>query len=499
MLGTEEKNFENMLILSGGKFFGFFLTFLIPFFLSRWLTIEDYGTYKQIILLWMVFLQIQNLGMDLGLFYFVKTDPRNAPIFSLNVAAANLATTLLTIGALLFFSGQISNLLNNSQLATYIPYFCLVLLFSIPAQHFEHYLVSMDKIKWAFILEGLHEISKSCIIIMGFLFYNSLKTVLLMLSLLYLIKLCILICFNISLIKRHHINLSTGAAYLLKQVAYGFPLGIARIISAIIYFDKLIISFMYSVVQFTVYSVGCFEIPFVHTVLNTIWELASLEMVVARNTNDHQRLIALMRDTLRKIAILSIPIALFCIVFGKEIIIFIFSATYKNSVPYFRLFMLTFVANAFDCELLFRVCRENTVFLKIQVLNLLLTLLMMIFLGMIYGPLGALAGKIIAASISLIVMFKSVRRFLGVPLSEFLPWANIVWITLLCAFLSSSTYIFTTLAGMSGVLQLSFAATIYFVSVFLILSSFGIVSEMEKEYFKRKIIGLNIFAKQGIT
>ena len=224
MLGTEEKNFENMLILSGGKFFGFFLTFLIPFFLSRWLTIEDYGTYKQIILLWMIFLQIQNLGMDLGLFYFVKTDPRNAPIFSLNVTAANLATTLLTIGALLFFSGQISNLLNNSQLAAYIPYFCLVLLFSIPAQHFEHYLVSMDKIKWAFILEGLHEISKSCIIIMGFLFYNSLKTVLLMLSLLYLIKLCILVCFNIGLIKRHQINLSTGTPFLLKQVAYGFPL-----------------------------------------------------------------------------------------------------------------------------------------------------------------------------------------------------------------------------------------------------------------------------------
>ncbi|MBI2521716.1 MAG: oligosaccharide flippase family protein [Bdellovibrio sp.] len=499
MLQNAEKNLENMMLLSLGKFLGFMLAFIIPFFLSRWLSIQEYGTYKQLILLWMIFMQVQNLGMDLGLFYFVKTYPGSAPIFSINVISINTVTTLLTISALNYFSFHVANFLNNPQLTTYIPYFSFVLLFSIPAQHFENYLVSLGKIKSAFILEGVHEISKSCIIIIGFLFYNSLESVLVMLSILYFVKLSILIWFNHGLFDWVNINYASILNYMKKQILYGVPLGIARVISAIIYFDKLIISLMYSVAQFTIYSVGCFEIPFVHTVLNTIWELAALEMVAARNNNDRSYVITMMRDTIRKISILAIPIALFGIIFGNEIIIFIFSSTYKSSVPYFRLFMLTFLTNSFDCELLFRVFRENKAFLKIQAVNLCLTLLLMITLGKTYGPMGALAGKVAASSISLLIMFKKVRSILDVPLADFIPWGQIVRMLLLCLFLLSLIYIITVNINQNLMLQLSLAALLYFPSAFLIFARLGIVTETEKDYFKRKMEHLNIFVKQRIV
>ncbi len=490
MHAPDEKNLENMLLLSTGKLFGFLLAFFIPFFLSRWLTIESYGTYKQLILLWMIFLQIQNLGMDLGLFYFVKTYPENAPIFSSNVIIVNFATTVLTVCVLNVFSMNVANILNNDQLTTYLPYFSLVLLFSIPAQHFEHYLVSLDKIKWSIALESVHEIFKSGIIILGFLLYDSLKYVLLMLSALYFIKLLTLIWFNHRLIKHRHVDVTKGATWLRKQVLYGFPLGIARLISAVIYFDKIIISFMYSITQFTVYSVGCFEIPFARTVLNTIWELAAMEMVVAQNENMRQRLIFLMKDTLRKISILSIPIVIFGVVFGNEIITFIFSSTYESSVPYFRLFMLTFITNSFDCELIFRVFKENKIFLKIQTLNLFLTLSMMTTFGVIYGPFGALGGKVIASFISLYIMFIKVRGFLKLSISDFVPWNNIAFITLACTTFSTITYIASSFIKLTGLVQLSFCSLLYFSLVFVSFSLFGIFSPMEKEYFKRKIVYL---------
>ncbi|HAZ13632.1 MAG: hypothetical protein A2X86_13950 [Bdellovibrionales bacterium GWA2_49_15] len=493
---ANEKNFENMLILSSGKLFGFCLSFMIPFFLSRWLTIEDYGTYKQLILIWMIFMQVQNLGMDLGLFYFVKTYPKDSPILSINVMIVNLFTTLMTVAVLGILSETLANVLHNPGLATYIPSFSLVLIFSIPSQHFENYLISLGKIKWAFVLEGIHEIAKSCIILAGFLFFNSLRAVLLMLATLYMIKLTILLWYNLRAFKKQSLDISSGVAFLMKQVLYGFPLGIARIISALIYFDKLIISFMYSVTQFAIYSVGCFEIPFIRTMLNTMWELTSLEMVAAHNSKDSARLVSLMRDTMRKVSIIAIPIAIFGIIFAQEVIVGFFSSTYMASVPYFKLFMLVFLVNSFDCELLFRVFKANKIFLKIQILNLILTMMMMIILGLTYGPLGALVGKVISSAVSLAIMFKNVRRPLGVTLSEFVPIDIILWITVLCTVLGYSLLLVGNLAQLNGLTHLILSACLYFTTALLIFASLGIISEMEKEYFKRKILLLNIFAKQ---
>lgn len=472
-------HFEKTAILTLGQLAGLGINFVIPMFLSRWLTIEGYGTYKQLILIHTFLLLTVHMGIDWGLFYFVKRDPRHAPLFSLNVVLVDSCLAVVVIAVGLAGGTQFAALLQNPSLAIYLLAFAPYVFFSIPSHHFTHYLVVRDKIKAAVGLTIAFEVGKTAVILAGYYFFQSLTLVLLGLGAVSLIRYLVLVGWNLAESRARRLPLSALATHLPAQVRFALPLGVSNLITLVLKLDRFIVSALFGLRPFTFYSVGCFELPVVENTVITMADLMSFDMVEARKDGDFGRIKGLWLATLRKIALFHIPLSVFMVFFAHEVITFIYSDAYSESAGYFQVFSLVFLLSAFTPEVVFRVFAENALLLKIRAVSAVYTVGLVIGGAVLLGPLGALYGKLVADLISAALQLTALSRLMRLNFSQWLPWremARVTAVSLGCAF--GVEILFSDFPGrLFFLLALSFS--IYGLGVFAVSAVTGILKREE--------------------
>ena len=67
----------------------------MPFFLSRWLSSELFGAYRQLIMLKFLAQALSHGGMNIGLFFFARRDANRAENYSLNAMLIGLGFALM--------------------------------------------------------------------------------------------------------------------------------------------------------------------------------------------------------------------------------------------------------------------------------------------------------------------------------------------------------------------------------------------------------------------
>lgn len=129
--------------------------------------------------------------------------------------------------------------------------------------------------------------------------------------------------------------------FLSKVLKQGFPLYLATFIGTMsVNLDKSIVSFFENKETFAIFSVGALEIP--------IFAMLS----AAFSQNIYPSLVKLVRDdkkeeakdlwlaTTKKVSYITFPILLVLMIFSKEIIFFIYTPKYSESVIIFQTYLL---------------------------------------------------------------------------------------------------------------------------------------------------------------
>src|ERR1051325_2700062 len=87
--------FKPALLLMSGRTIAFAATFFIPLVLARVFDPAQFGTYKQLFLIWATLYAIAQLGMAQSLYYFLPRAPHRAGSYVANcllfLAAAGVA------------------------------------------------------------------------------------------------------------------------------------------------------------------------------------------------------------------------------------------------------------------------------------------------------------------------------------------------------------------------------------------------------------------------
>lgn len=487
---SDKRHFEKTVLLSIGHVAVVAAGFLVPVFLSRWLTIEAYGSYKQLILLYSFALLIGHMGMDNGLFYFIKSHPGKEGVFSLNILLFDLGMAVLLAGGCLVFGSDIARLFNNPGLAEFFPVFALFVLFAIPAQHFEHYLAVLDDIKSAIALSVAYEAIKAGVIVGGFYWFGSLHAVILGLALLSLAKLLCLLVFNLRRVRAAEVGWAEMKRFFGEQVAFSLPQGAKNLIGSVLKMDKFVISAMFPVREFTLYAVGCFEVPLIGSVSNTMTDLMSFDMVEARRTDNQGKVKALWHSTIRKVSLFQVPIAVYLFYFAVPIIVFIFSETYRESAAYFRVFLIGLLLTGFSPEILFRVFARTGLVLKLQIIAVAYTVVLVIGGAYQYGPMGALVGKVVSDAMTLALYSHFAGELMGLRLRDYLPWKAIFGIgavSVFCVLVSCFAWYPLHLHPFP---LLIVSAITYVGLVFIVSVRTGLIKDDETAYLKAKIAGL---------
>ena len=342
----ETSNTKQAIWLAIGQFCTFALTFVSAAILSRYFDKVDYGTYKQILYIYNTLVTLFLMGLPSAFSYFIprlEKGEQKAFISSLN-------RILVVIGAiisiLLFvFSGLIARILENPELEVGLKIAAPFPLLTLPCIGVEGIYTALKRTK---SLAAYHIISKSftlvCTITPVLIFGPSYKYAIMGWGIAsFLIFLAAMYMKN----KPYTNTDKIVVPNMYKDIfAYSTPLLGAFIGGTLISLaDQFYISRYYGTSVFADYSNGCFNIPFIIMVTSSIKNVLLPLFSKAHADKNFDAILHTYNNAVNKSIVLLIPLIIFCFVFSRDIMVFIFGEQYENSSLFFKCFIVREVAD----------------------------------------------------------------------------------------------------------------------------------------------------------
>jgi O-antigen/teichoic acid export membrane protein len=485
---SEKDSFNKAILLTLARLFGVVFSFLIPVYLSRTLAIEEYGTYKQILLLYWFSQVALNLGVDDAAYYELRICPEKFPLFCTNALLFNIFVTSLAWVGLVVFQNPIANLLNNPELAQYLPWLGLLIFLTINSMQLEGILIGLNRFKERLALELTVELLKAMGILIAFIIWGEITYVLWALSLLMGIRL--LMTLGIIHLNSQKLKLKYFEAFstMGRQLRYGLPLGISRILQNIINLEKLLISSFYSVRDYTIYSVGSFENPFINAGQASFYELANLEMLDAVKKERLDLALQLWQNLIRKLSLIVVPFVCFTYFFAAEIITLVFSSRYVESILYFKIFNFFILVNALNPEPLFRCVSKTSQLLSIKTIGYLTLAVILLLTAYLATPAWVMISKILGIGLINSLCLVVGGSYLQAGLKSLFRWRELgllLFLSMVLAWLFS--VIFTQLSYHPFIV-LAISFSLYVPLHFTLSTLIGLIKEDELAHLKNLVL-----------
>lgn len=213
---------------------------------------------------------------------------------------------------------------------------------------------------------------------------------------------------------------------------YVWPLQVSRLPSIVMaYFDKVVTSVFLNKGAFAAYSLGARELPFLGSIPGSMSSVMLPRMVEALRQGELSRVCALWRKACLSTAVITYPIAAFCIWHAKLIVRVLFTSTYDDSaIPFAAFAAITFI-RVVDYGSLAKALNENVITLRIAIVSMLLSVPLSVGLTYVFGVWG-ISGSLLLSSILVAGFYLWFYvRALKCPLCSFYPLDALVLLLVL--------------------------------------------------------------------
>jgi O-antigen/teichoic acid export membrane protein len=247
-----------------GRSISFIVTFFVPLILVRIFTENDYGVYRQILLVSTSIAGILSLNITNSLYYFLplkNTQNEKSGILSQTYLLI-LIISLLFIASSFFINDIIEKRVGNIVSTTIILAIICHIVFSLLSGPLDNLFVIESKTKIAMFYYAFDKIFRMIIVLIALLFFGRVVTVVWFLVGYLFMKAMFLFIY---LIKNYDISFKKLKIENIKsQLNYIIPLGFSLIVGTIgKYADQFILMAFFTTADFALYSVGKFNIPMI--------------------------------------------------------------------------------------------------------------------------------------------------------------------------------------------------------------------------------------------
>jgi O-antigen/teichoic acid export membrane protein len=417
------------LVLMLGRALAFGGTFLIPLVLARVFDQAQFGTYKQLLLVFTTLYAIAPLGMSESLYYFLPREPGRAGAYVANtmlfLAAAGVAGLVLLLAAGPRLATQLGNADVTQHLGR-VAAFSGLMLVTAPL---ETVMIARRRFAGAAWSYALSDLGRAALLAIPAALTGSLV------SLFHgaLLFAALRLAFTLEYLRRalgRDLRPSLGA--LRAQLAYALPFGAAGLVLiAQDTYHQYVVSAQFGVAAFAIYSVGCLQVPIVDFIAGPAGNVVMVKMSELRQ--DVDAVLHLWHETTRQLALVFVPLVVLLEVVARDLIVAFYTPLYVESVPIFRLWCLTILFSTLQTDAVLRV-HARTRF--ILLLNLVRLALIVATIGWALGAFG-IAGAALAAVASLALAkalaLVQVALLTGSGLRRILPWGRLAAITAVSA------------------------------------------------------------------
>lgn len=326
-------------LLAAARVLAFAMTIPLPLVLVRTLNQSEFGLYKQVFQIMITVLALAGLGVNMSVLYFLPRNPDKKPQIAFNVLAFYAA--IGSVVALIFavYPGWVTVIFKGDGLVPHVPLLGVAILLWLLSTVLEVVAVADNDIRSASLFIIVIQLAKSGLMMGAAVLFGSVHAIVLAAVVQGALQCFIMVWY---LHKRFGRFWGTFDWPLFKaQLANALPFGIGGFAYATqADLHNYFVSHYFDPDQFAIYAVGCFQLPLLGMLLDSVISVLLPEVARREANADYQGIIELWAAAVRKLALFFVPVYVLLFVVRQEFITTLFTRDYVTAAPIFAINLL---------------------------------------------------------------------------------------------------------------------------------------------------------------
>jgi O-antigen/teichoic acid export membrane protein len=420
----------------------FVTTFFIPVILVRIFDQAEFGTYKQIFLIYATLYLIAQFGMAESLYFFLPMEPTKGGRYVANSVIALMLVGLGCVVLLHYKAAAIAAWLANDALAPYIPYIGVYMLLMIMSAVLEIIMTSRKRFFLTAATFAVSEIGRGAAFMIPALLTGELRWLMIGAIAFAAIRLVAALLY---VIREFHGDVLPDTKLLKTQLDYALPFALSEFLAFFAaQYHQYAVSHYFNAATFAIYSIGCLNIPLVELVHSPVGNVMMVRMGEELREGRNSAIIEIWNDTTRKLALVFFPMLGLLLVTARELIVFLFTENYLASVAVFLIWSTTVLLPVLQTDGVLRVFAQTRFLVYMNAVKLLLTAALISLFITRFGVSGA---ALVTVMVSFLAKILSLARFKSVAAISFpalLPWKDLAVNAVVTAIAAGSAMLLKT-------------------------------------------------------
>lgn len=342
MRKAERKNIsltgQSAWILSA-KFVGFALNALFPLLVVRYLTQENVGVYRQVFLVASNAALVLPLGLSMSAYYFLNRDPARHPAAVLNILIFNFLMGACAFLALFVFPQMLGATFQSPELTRMAPLIGLVIWLWIFSGFLETAALAIQEARLAAVFIVLFQLAKTFLMVAAVVWFRSVDSLIYATIVLFTLQSFALVAYLHNRFPRFWT--SFDPRFFREQLAYALPFGL----SVLLYVGQTdihnyFVSHSFSAAEFAIYSVGCFQLPLISMLYESVGAVMIPRMSQLQDEDRRREMLEMTVSATQKLAFVYFPLFGYLTIVAGEFITTLFTKEYAASAAIFRVNLL---------------------------------------------------------------------------------------------------------------------------------------------------------------
>ena len=408
-------------MLTIGRTIGFAVAFAIPMILARRFSQEDFGTYRQLFLIYGTLYGLAQLGMAESLYYFLPRDAAKGGHAFANAVLVLIGAAVACAIGLSLAAHRIALRFNNPDLEAYLPALGLFLALMIMTAVLEITLVSRKRYRTASVVYAGSDIVKTAMFLLPVLALHSLSALMLGAVVFAALRaLAVLIAGW----REFGESLRIDWVLLRRQIAYALPFAAAVTVEIIqMNWHQYAVASWFDQKTFALYSVGCLQIPLVDLLATSVGNVMMVRM--SEELALERSVLTLWHQAIERLALVFVPFFVLMLLSAREIITVLYTADYLASVPVFMVSTVAILFAMVPVDSALRVFARTRMLLGLNVFRLALIASTIGWFVSRWGLPGAVLVTVVAAGTAKIIALVRIAQLMRVGIRDVLPWRAI--------------------------------------------------------------------------
>ncbi|MCU5552163.1 hypothetical protein BK742_19735 [Bacillus thuringiensis serovar pingluonsis] len=405
------------IVLLLSKTFTVCLNLISIMIISRYLSVEVFSEYRQIIIAITLVVSIASLGLPSAALYFMSSEKRNIYLPNFYVVMLVLNILLIPVCALGIYYFDYN--FNTDLFTNYFWLFLILFLLSFTNASIENIFIAFNQFKLIILVSLLPNFFFIVQLLLFLYGGKGIKGIVLALLLREVLKIVILFYF---IYKTKFEIRDVSLVKIREIIMFSVPIGLASIIGVInINLDKLITGKLLSKEEFAMIATASYEIPVLGLIGMSLFNILIPSLKNKYNESNNREIIDLWMRAGKVMITIIVPITIALIIFAKEVIVILFSDNFLNATNLFRIYQLNALARIYYYGAFFLALGLNRLYTINSIINLISNLFISFFLIIKFGVVGAAIAIVINTYFLVFIQCYQIAKTLDVNIKQIFP------------------------------------------------------------------------------